>query len=232
MKIITRVLLIVAIIGLAIVCYKSIQGPIQFQNTKSARDKAIIEALTDIRTAQVAYKQEFHVHTPSFEELNNWLENGTVKTIRKEMELTEDQLEKGMTEQKAVEIVQKAKSTGKWEEAEKAGLSFVKDGVRTSFTRDTLQVVAHTAVFPNGYKPLGRVPGTNITFDMDTASVMTNSGYDIKIFQASVLYSQYLSDLDANELANLIDKAEQIGRFPGLKVGSLTEINNNAGNWE
>ena len=28
------------------------------------------------------------------------------------------------------------------------------------------------------------------------------------------------------------DEAQTIGKYPGLKVGSLVEFNNNAGNWE
>ena len=37
--------------------------------------------------------------------------------------------------------------------------------------------------------------------------------------------------MDAQLTYNLIDKAEKQGKFPGLRVGSLEEINNNAGNW-
>ena len=33
-------------------------------------------------------------------------------------------------------------------------------------------------------------------------------------------------------VVNLKDKAEKLEKYPGLRVGSLTEINNNAGNWE
>ncbi|MDN4754141.1 hypothetical protein QYZ87_06310 [Porphyromonadaceae bacterium W3.11] len=234
MKIITRILLTIAIIGLGWACFSSIQGPIDFKRTKDSRDQAIIKELQDIRKAQVAYKQTYNVHAASFAELKKWLESGSVRSVRKEMELTEDQLKKGMTEEKAVEIVKKAKATGKWNEAEKEGLSIVKDGVRRSFTRDTVLVDAMSAVFPNGrdLSRFGYVPGTDIMFDMDTASVQTQSGFNIKIFQASVLFKDYLNDLNQNELANLIDKKEQLGHFPGLKVGSLTEINNNAGNWE
>ena len=46
------------------------------------------------------------------------------------------------------------------------------------------------------------------------------------------LIKEYLRDMDAQLTYNLIDKAEKQGKFPGLRVGSLEEINNNAGNWE
>ena len=67
---------------------------------------------------------------------------------------------------------------------------------------------------------------------MDTASLVSGSGYTIKVFEASVTYDTYLGDLDKQEVANLKDVATKSNKFAGLKVGSLEEINNNAGNWE
>lgn len=234
MKRLLNILLIVAIAGLVWVSYKSVEAPITFQRTREARELAIINELINIRTAQVAYKQEYNVHAANFDELKNWLQNGYVSTVRRQLELTEEQLESGMTEEKAVEIVKKAQETGKWEEAEKAGLVVTQNGQRVVFARDTVQVNAKDEVLGADFdlSKFGYVPGTNVEFEMDTASVRTASGFDIKIFQANVPYQVYLSDLDETELSNLIDKQTQLGRYPGLKVGSLTEINNNAGNWE
>ncbi|MDO5036606.1 MAG: hypothetical protein Q4D93_06570 [Porphyromonas sp.] len=234
MKNVFKILLVIAIIGLIWATYKSVETPITFQRTREAREAAIIKELMDIRTAQVAYKQEHNVHAANFQELRNWLENGSVTTVRRELELTEEQLEKGMTEEKAVEIIKKAKATGKWAEAEKEGLVIEQNGKRVVFTRDTVLVNAKSEVLGADYNlsKLGVVPGTNVEFDMDTASVQTASGINIRIFQASVPYTAYLSDLSKSELDNLVDKQTQLDKFPGLKVGSLTEINNNAGNWE
>lgn len=234
MKTIFKVLLVLAVIGLAYVATQSILGPIRFKHEKTAREKLIIAKLMDIRKAQVAYKSVHQYHAASFSELTNWLQNGKIPAVRKEGELTEKQLESGMTEEKAVAIVNKAKATGKWDEAEKEGLSRVINGVRQSFTRDTTWVNAAENLFPAGYavQDLGLVPGTSATFDMDTASVATASGFDIKVFQAAVPYTTYLGDLDKMEVDNLVDFATKLNRYPGLKVGSLTEVNNNAGNWE
>ena len=71
-----------------------------------------------------------------------------------------------------------------------------------------------------------------VQFKMDTASITSASGYTIKVFEAAVPYETYLGDLDKQEVANLIDMAEKLERYPGLRVGSLTEVNNYAGNWE
>lgn len=237
MKTFVKILFVLLIIGLGYACYSSIQTPITFDRTRKAREAAIIKELIDIRAAQVAYKQEHLTHAKTFDELKSWLENGSMKSVRRELELTEKQLEDGLTESKALAIVNKAKATGNWAEAEAAGLVREENGIRKVFSRDTTMMNAAEAVFGAGFDKsrlanLGIVPGTNIMFDMDTASVITSSGYDIKIFEAKVPYTSYLSDLNASELSNLIDKQVQLNRYPGLKVGSLTEINNNAGNWE
>ena len=237
MKTLVKILLALAVIGLGWAVYNSIQVPVNFDKTKTARERAVIKELMDIRAAQIAYKQEHNVHAANFEELRSWLETGKVTTIFRVMELTEQQLEDGMTEAKANAIVRKAMATGNWAEAEAAGLSSIVDGKRVSFVRDTVPELAKTAVFRDrpdfDVQKLGIVPFSNAAvFAMDTASVMTSSGFDIKVFEASTTYDVYLGDLNKTELRNLTDKQVQIGKFPGLKVGSLTEINNYAGNWE
>ena len=129
----------------------------------------------------------------------------------KEGVLTDEQLEKGMTEAEAV----------------KKGL----------IRRDTMWVLAKDTLLGKNYdvaamRYVPAVPGEKITFKMDTATLKSGSGYEIKVFACEVPYKEYLRDMDAQLTYNLIDKAEKQGKFPGLRVGSLEEINNNAGNWE
>ena len=76
------------------------------------------------------------------------------------------------------------------------------------------------------------VPGANVQFTMDTATLTSGSGYTVKVFQCGVLYDDYLGDLNKQEVYNLKDKACKMGKYAGLRVGSVEEINNNAGNWE
>ena len=58
MKVVVRVLLVAAIILLAFLCWKSIQGPIDFNAEVKRRDNAVIQRLVDIRTTQVAYRTQ------------------------------------------------------------------------------------------------------------------------------------------------------------------------------
>lgn len=208
MKVTLKVLLIAAVLLLVYMCYRSIMTPIEFDKEKETREKAIIARLIDIRKAQIEYKNIHKTHAGSFDDLIKFLNEDRLPFLVKEGVLTDEQLEAGMTEQEAV----------------KKGL----------IKRDTSWVIAKDTLFGAGYNvsDLRNVPGTQVQFFMDTATLTSASGYTIKVFEASVKYNEYLGDLDQQLLFNLNDKAEKQDKFPGLRVGSLTEINNNAGNWE
>lgn len=228
MKVTLKVLLAAAIVVLAYLCYKSITGPIEFNDTKEARDKAIIARLMDIRKVQIEYKNVHKTHAGSFDDLIKFLKEEKLPTVIKEGVLTDEQLEKGMTEKKAVAMVEKAEKTGNWSEVEKNGLK--------GFKRDTVWVLAKDTLLGKDYDvdAIRYVPDApqQVEFHMDTATLKSGSGYEIKVFVCEVPFDQYLNDLDPQLEFNLKDKAEKQGKYPGLRVGSLEEINNNAGNWE
>lgn len=231
MKTTLKILLVVAAVGLVYVSTMSILRPIEFDKERAVREKAIIQRLMDIRTAQIQYKQQHGVHAANFGELVDFLEHGKIPTVLKVGELTEKQLEDGLTEQEAVKIIQKAREKNDWKEAKEKGLVY---GPNEYFRRDTTWNEAGETLFGNriDFSKFGTVPGTNVTFEMDTASIKTASGYNIAIFEAKVPYQAYLGDMDKGMLINLEDKADKLEKYPGLKVGSLEEINNYAGNWE
>ncbi len=106
MKVVVRVLLVAAIILLAFLCWKSIQGPIDFNAEVKRRDNAVIQRLVDIRTTQVAYRTQKGSYTADFNELAEFIKTGKVASIARSGDLTEEQLEAGMTEAKAMGIMQ------------------------------------------------------------------------------------------------------------------------------
>lgn len=229
MKVTLKILLSVAIIVLAYMCYRSIMTPIEFNNEKKARDNAIIARLIEIRKAQIEYKNVHGVHAANFDELGKFLNEEKLPLVLKEGVLSDEQLEKGMTEEKAAKIVQKAEATGNWSEVEKEGLK--------GFKRDTAWVLAKDTLLGKDYdvanmRYVPGVPGDKVEFHMDTATLESASGYEIKVFVCDVPFDSYLRGMDAQLSFNLKDQAQKQGKFPGLRVGSLDEINNNAGNWE
>ena len=208
MKVTLKILLAVAVVLLAYMCYRSVMGPIEFDKTREQRENLIKARLIDIRKAQIEYKNIHKVHAANFDELSKFLKDEKLPFLIKEGVLTDEQLEKGMTEQEAV----------------KKGL----------ISRDTVWVTAVDTLFGSGYNvdDMRNVPGANVQFSMDTATLTSGSGYTVKVFQCGVLYDDYLGDLDKQLVYNLKDKAEKMNKYQGLRVGSIEEINNNAGNWE
>ena len=58
MKTTFRILLAVAIIFLAYICVDSVVTPIQFEETRVAREEAVVKNLIHIRTAEVEFKNQ------------------------------------------------------------------------------------------------------------------------------------------------------------------------------
>jgi hypothetical protein len=69
-------------------------------------------------------------------------------------------------------------------------------------------------------------------FDLAASTIIGKSGRQIPVMECGASYDAYLDGLDQNTVANLIKEANVSGRYPGLKIGDITEPNNNAGNWE
>jgi hypothetical protein len=227
MKAIVKILLAVSIVLLSYFCIMSIVTPIQFDEEKARREVVIIEKLVDIRKAQVEYRDQKGVYTDKFEDLIKFLKNAKKKTVLKEGSLSDKQLEAGLTEIKAVKIV----NSGNMQEIIANGLQ--------NFRRDTAYVSMLQAIFPEKYTAetidqIAVVPFTeNQKFELKVNNDYTNNnGIKIPLFEASVLYKVYLKDLNHQEVLNKIDVQTKLAKYPGLMVGSTTEPNNNAGNWE
>lgn len=210
MKITLNVLLVAAIVLLGYMSYRSIRGQMEFDEEIETRGAAIQARLIDIRKAQIEYKNINGVYAANFGELKTFLNEKKLPFVKKEGVLSDEQLEQGLTEQEAV----------------KKGL----------IRRDTTWILAKDTLFGVNYNvdsiSIVPVTGLNANFTMDTATLQSSAGYSVKVFEAGVLYDTYLADLNRQQLVNLKDKMDKMGLYLGLRVGSVTEINNNAGNWE
>ena len=115
MKTVINIILAACAAALVYVCYGSIMGPINFDNTRDAREKEVIARLIDIRKAQVEYRNTHQgVYTASFDTLIDFVKTAKLPFVKKEGALSDEQLEKGMTEKKAMALINKAKKTGNW----------------------------------------------------------------------------------------------------------------------
>jgi hypothetical protein len=228
MKTVINIVLAACAAALGYVCYGSIMGPINFDNTKKARESEIIARLIDIRKAQVEYRNTHQgVYTASFDTLIDFVKTAKLPFVKKEGALTDAQLESGMTEKKAMALINKAKKTGNWKEVEKQGLM--------EFKRDTMWIAVLDTIFPKGFNAdsLRYVPfGNGAEFEMYSRQDTTKVGAPLNLFQAQTPYDVYMSDMDKQQLINLKDLQSKLGKYCGLKVGDIEQPNNNAGNWE
>ena len=209
MKTVLQILLTIAIFYLGYLCYDSIKRPIDFQNEYNKRKAKVIERLEEIRDVEVAYKSVYKKYTGSFDTLLNFLRQDSLPLIKKIGRLTDSMLEAGMTESKAL------------------ALGIIK--------RDTIRISAKDSLFKENYAidSLPYVPYSGgVKFELAAGTVTTGSGVKVHVFECKTPNDVFLKGLDKQEIINLNDKAIKLERYPGLKVGSLEEANNNAGNWE
>ena len=228
MKKLLNLLLLATIAGLAYICYRSIMGPIEFDEERAAREKAVIARLIDIRTAQVEFRNiNKNGYSDNFDSLIAFVKTAKMPVILEEGTLNDEQLERGMTERKAIAIIEKAKKTNNWKEVEKEGLM--------NFRRDTSWIALVDTLYPQGYQidSLPFVPyGNGVKFELATSVDTSKAGAPQYLFEARTPYETYLKGVNDQEMNNLISKMKQMGRYCGLKVGDVEMPNNNAGNWE
>ena len=250
MKKVVNIVLTLCVAGLAYICVGSIMGSINFGKVRAEREKEIIARLIDIRTAQVAFRDNNTTkkgqYSDNFDELIEFVKNDSLPFVKKVGELTDKQLEDGWTEKKAATLIEEARyakkpatAKKKWQEAEKAGLvKLNKKGEVEEyfFSRDTMWVLALDTLYPKGFNvdSLRYVPfGDGAEFELLTGcDSSSKSGNKLYLFEAKTPYRAYLSGINKDELNNLIDLQLEMGRYPGLKVGDAEVGNNNAGNWE
>ena len=102
-------------------------------------------------------------------------------------------------------------------------------------SRDTIRISVQDSLFSQGYPidSLRFAPYTNgFQFELGAGKLETGSKVAVRVFEAKVPYDVLLAGLDRQLVINYKETREKITGYPGLKVGSLEEATNNAGNWE
>lgn len=210
MRTVIQVLLFIAAVGLAYFIYESIRKPIDFEKERTARYNVTIERLKDIRRAQLAFKEVNGRFTGDWDTLINFIKYDSLRIVRRIGTLTDSMVEKGITERKAMQM----------------GL----------IIRDTVRQNVLTSIFGKGFNAdalkIVPVSDTLAYFALGATVITTGSGIRVPVFEARAHNNVILRGLDRQLVINLNDQRRVQNRYPGLKVGSLTETNNNAGNWE
>ena len=241
----------IAAIVMVIFCVQSVTTPIQFEKTRAQREVTVIKHLVDLRTAEVEFHHQKGRFTADHDSLLLFLKTAPKKEVLKEGSLTDKQLEAGLTEHKAVKIIEIAKKKALankklqfdsddalyayiWEnDAE------VKRNSLQGFRRDTIELNMLQSLYKGEYDEnsidaIVEIPfSKGLRFEMEVNNgYKTSQGIRVPLFVARAPFESYLSDLNKQELVNLIDRETKLEHYPGLKVGDVDAPNNNAGNWE
>jgi len=183
--------------------FVSIDKPIQFQKDKDVRYQAVVDRLVEIRAAQEAYEEKNGIFATNFDELIQFIMTDSFDVV-----FAEGNVPDSLTEAQAVEL-----------------------GI---VTRDSSKISIRDSLFPSPYvlDSLRYVPLSNgVLFEMVADSIKTVSEVVVQVFEARVHDTIILRGLDRQEIINLRAEKRKLEQYEGLKVGSIEEPNNNAGNW-
>ncbi|MBV5312403.1 MAG: hypothetical protein JZU47_03845 [Prolixibacteraceae bacterium] len=210
MKTVIQIVLIALVVILSYFLYTSVERPLDFEQAKKERYDATIARLKDIRKAELAYKDVHGKFTGSWDTLISFVKTGKIPLVRKIGMLTDSMIEAGWTEKQAL-----------------------KEG---KIIRDTVRVSVLDTIFGKNYKideiKFIPVKDTVAQFHLGATLITTGSGIKVPVFEAKAHNNSILVKLDRQQIINLNESKRTNGKYPGLKVGSLEETNNNAGNWE
>ena len=200
-KIALSIALGIIIMFLSYKVYESIMHPLRFKELNTMRREAVITHLKDIREIQKYYRQNKGSYANDFASLLAFAEVGKIPIVRM--------------------IPDPKDSTHTRSLRDTIGFVSVKDslfGKRENFKLAELPFVP----FSN-----------NVRFELK-ADTLERSGMKVYVFEAKTLNINFLTlgmEDYRQDLVNLNNKLEQLEKYPGLKVGSLTEISTD-GNWE
>ena len=228
MRKIINIILALCALALCYACYASIYNDIAFDEEKAARENLVKARLMQIRDAEEKFKMSGHPeYCGDIDSLIDFVKNDrAVDHIVKQGELSDDQLEAGMTEAEAI-----------------------RKGI---IKRDTVWVSAAEVLgIPNPdslkYVPIGK-EGATIQLRKKAAFNLKSNEWDV-LMEVRASLDDYLDGMDPKKLkylkadmkksgknkADLFeDNADDSkGEWYGLRMGDLQDpTNKNAGNWE
>ncbi len=222
-------LLVVCVIGLLYINYRSIQGDIDFQAEVKVREDAVKARLIEIRKAQEQYKfQHGGVYCNTLSELIEFVKDGRIPIVYREGELSDEQREAGLTDVIAAQIVNGGDAA-----------AIAANGLQ-DFRFDTTWVSLIDSLYGPGFdaEQLKYIPyAEGDSFELSTFYGPNRSETIIYVMECCAPDTAFLKNLGSAG-QRLIDNRDKTARdfqkYPGLKIGVLDidRWNNNAGNWE
>lgn len=207
MKIAAQAVLWILIVLFSYKIYDSINGPINFNQTKNKRYAQVINRLKDIRKAQIAHKDVKGVFANNFDSLVAFVDTGIFTLIQKR-DSSYLEYDKTYRIDMLKEVV-------------------VIDTLGTVPVKDSLFGTS------DEYKQMAFVPIKGVedkTFEIK-AQIIDKNGYKVPVFEVKVAKNILLFDQNEDLLKQENETISVDGvNGPALILGSLTEVSTN-GNW-
>lgn len=200
---IIKIVLAIIIVVLGYLVVRSIKAPVDFKKERAKREKVVIQKLKDIRSSQLVYKSIYNEFAPTFDTLIDFLKNGKIPIVKMIPDPEDTTFTKTITDTIRWDIV--------------ADFLFPDSVIknRPNFSLDNLSLIP----FSEGD-----------TFKLEAGTTIKGN-LTVHVFEVSALYNTFMKGMDEQLLFNKIAKMKQLEKFPGLKIGSMTEASTD-GNWE
>lgn len=208
-----QILLGVVIIGLAIWLFSSIMKPVKFDNEYNLRRDACAEKLKAIRSLEDAYKNTYGCYTGSFDTLFNRLMNEdslsvVSKTVNRDR-IPEDVKLEEMPESEAIKLGYITREVVYVNPIEN-----LRANPKAKFN------LTDEEILNLRYVPYPRNEKNEFKLE---AGFIEKSGYQMPVFECKVMMADLLKDLDEQLVINKLAELEQNQRYPGWKVGDMTQ---------
>lgn len=117
-------------------------------------------------------------------------------------------------------------------------VNVIPDPSDTTFTRTISDTIGYISIFDSIFakknyplEKLNEVPYSEGDLFSIMAGKINKGGVEVAVFEVSVRMETYTKNLDKQLVINRVKELEDKSKFPGLKVGSMTEASTD-GNWE
>lgn len=207
LRIVLQIALGVIAVVVALFIYRGIMKPVRFNQEKDQRAAVVVQRLKDIRTVQEAYKKAYGYFISDIDSIVLFLQDGELPYTRMIGTVPDS-----LTEEEAIKLKIVSRET------------FTENAYNVLFPKET-DKAGHLA-------RLAYVPYTQQTEKIDLqAGFIEKNGYKVPVFEAKVPFELFLNGMDDQLIRNTISQANDLNRYPGVKVGSMEEAITD-GNWE
>ncbi|MBN2891926.1 MAG: hypothetical protein JXL97_08675 [Bacteroidales bacterium] len=212
LKIGINVFLIAVVLFLALKLFSNIMAPIHFKNNFNERTNVVKDKMMKIREVEMAYLDTYGKYSANFDTLLNFVKNDSIIVIKSVGTVPD-----------SIYLTAKTRK--------EAELKALELGI---ISRDTIKISVRDSLFKNlNCDTLQFIPYTDLTevFQLQAGFIKTLSQSERPVFELKAHNNSFSKGLKEQLVINLNDAARDNEEFPGLIVGSMTEVTT-AGNWD